>query len=45
MASVEEMSNAVPHAVEELNTNCDTVEEEVSMDLDEPLNCGYVFYR
>lgn len=45
MASVEEMSNAVPDSVEELNANYDTVEEELNMDLDDPLSCGYVFYR
>lgn len=46
MASVEEMSNAVPDAVGDVNTNYDSVEdEELDMDLDEPLSGGYVFYR
>lgn len=45
MASVDEMSNAVSDAVEELKTNYDNVEEELNMDLEEPLTGGYLFYR
>ncbi|MCJ8734141.1 hypothetical protein PDJAM_G00231880 [Pangasius djambal] len=45
MASVEEMSNDVLDAGEELKMNYDNVEEELSMDLEEPLIGGYVFYR
>lgn len=45
MASVEEMSNAVSDALEEVNANYDNVEEELNMDLEESLSGGYVFYR
>lgn len=45
MASVEEMSNAVPDAVEDVKTNYENVEEELDMELEEPLSGGYVFYR
>lgn len=45
MASVEEISNAVSDAVDEINANYDNMEEELNMDLEESLRGGYVFYR